>query len=314
MKLFLLLIATWTFVVHADEREYEWSKVEVASSSATVKVTGRMIPQDGALNIESSRVQGRILSILKREGEKVFPGTPLFSISSAECFSLLEEKKVAKEKKISELSDGVAKREHGLGLTVNANDCRIVATHAGVVTKRSIESGGAFNPGDPLVTILDIRRLTSELDVPERDLGKVRTGQVVHFKLAADSNTNYTTTIVDVVPTIDATSRTTKVRLLPVKLKSASTLDALIFGEIETGTKESILRVPSEALVFSHNRQYVVKGPLEKAVAIEVTLISEEDDYSSIRPRNAGELTEGNAVATRGAIFLMKKIGVRSTL
>jgi Cu(I)/Ag(I) efflux system membrane fusion protein len=314
MKNAVLLLAMIAAQAYAGEQDYQWAKVETASSSAAVKATGRMIPQDGALNIESARIQGRVLSILKREGEKVAPGTPLFSISSAECFSLNEEKKVATDKKIGELIEGVAKRERQLALSVDASNCRIVATHSGVVTKRNIESGGAFNPGDPLVTILDTHRLTAELDVPERDLGKVRVGQTVHFKLAADANTAYTTKISDVVPTIDATSRTTKVRLQPVRLSGVSTMDALIFGDIETGTKESILKVPSEALVFAHNRQYVIKGPLEKAAAVEVQLISEEDDFSSIRPKSPGDLADGDQVASRGAIFLMKKIGVGSSL
>lgn len=298
----------------ADDRDYQWTKVQVAMSSATVRATGRMIAQDGALNIESARVQGRITSILKREGEKVAVGTPLFSITSAECFSLLEEKKVAHAKQIEELLSGVANRERQLGLSVDANSCKIVATHAGVLTKRNIDSGAAFNPGDALVTVLDTHRLMAELDIPERDLSKVHVGQSVSFKLAADSNTTYKTKISDVVPTIDAVSRTTKVRLTPVKLSTVSTLDALIFGDIETGTKESILKVPSESLVFSHNRQYVVKGPIEKAVPVEVQLISEEDDFSSVRPRNAGELNEGDVVASQGAIFLMKKLGTRTNL
>lgn len=299
---------------HADDRDYHWTKVEVAMSSESMKATGRMIPQDGALNIESGRIQGRILSILKREGEKVSVGTPLFSITSAECFSLYEEKKVARTKQLTELISGVTNREHQLGLSVDANSCKIVATHAGVVTKRSIDSGAAFNVGDPLVTILDTRRLMGELDIPERDLSKVHVGQVVHFKLAADNTTDYKTKIADVVPTIDSVTRTTKVRLAPVKLSTASTLDALIFGEVETGRKESILKVPSAALVFSHNRQYVIKGPLDKAAPVEVQLISEEDDFSSIRPRTPDELNQGDIVASEGAIFLMKKLGVRSNL
>src|ERR1700692_2164469 len=88
----LLLFA---MVAGADEKDYQWAKVEVAELNSGIKVTGRMIPQDGALNIESSRVAGRILSILRREGDRVYIGTPLFEVSSAECFSLIEEKKVA---------------------------------------------------------------------------------------------------------------------------------------------------------------------------------------------------------------------------
>ena len=310
----LLLVLATAAAARADERDYQWTKVETAELNAGIKVTGRMIPQDGALNIESSRVAGRILGILRREGELIHAGTALFVVSSAECFSLLEEKKVAATNGMKDLIDSVSKREKQLGLFVDANSCKIVATHSGVLTKRSVESGAAFNPGDPLVTILDVNRLTAEFDLPERDMAKVQVKQPVHFQLASDPATSYTTKISNIVPMIDSTSRTTKVRVVPVKIKTATTQDSLIFGEIDTGSKESILKVPSAALVFSHDHQYVVKGPIDKPHAIEVQVIGEADNFSSVRPVKTGELSDGDLIAGRGAIFLMKQLSTGTPL
>ncbi|MBX7231828.1 MAG: efflux RND transporter periplasmic adaptor subunit [Bdellovibrionales bacterium] len=291
------------------ESNYHWTKVEVASYSTSLKVTGKMIPQDGALNIESARVQGRILTILKREGEAVSSGTPLFAINSAECFSLYEERKVALDKHISDLEEGVSRRENQLGLKVQANSCQLIANHSGILTKRNIESGASFNIGDSLVTILDVSRLTAELDLPERDLAKVKKNQAVHFRLASDPTHTYNAKISLIVPMIDSTSRTSKVRLTPVKLNTPTTLDSLIFGEIEVGSQESLLKVPTEALIFNHNRQFVIKGSEANPLAIEVHVVSETDDVSSIRPLKDGELKTGDLVASKGAIFLFKKIG-----
>jgi len=293
----------------AEDRDYQWAKVQTAELNAGIKVTGRMIPQDGALNIESARVAGRVLSILRREGDRVKPGTPLFQISSAECFSLLEEKKVAASNGMAQLGGSVSKREKQLALAVDENSCKVVSAHAGILTKRSVESGAAFNPGDPLVTILDVNRLTGEFDLPERDMSKVRLNQPVHFRLASEPGESYVSKISHIVPMIDSTSRTTKVRIEPVKIKNATTQDALIFGEIETGSKESILKVPSAALVFSHNHQYVIKGPQDKASIVEVLVLGEADNFSSIRPVKADELSDGDVVAGSGGIFLMKQLG-----
>jgi Cu(I)/Ag(I) efflux system membrane fusion protein len=297
-------------VYAAEERDYQWTQVEVAELNSGLKVTGRMIPQDGALNIESARVAGRVLSILKREGERVWPGSPLFAVSSAECFSLLEEKKVASSQGMKELIDGVSKREKQLALSVNADSCKVVSSHSGVLTKRNVESGAAFNPGDPLVTVLDVNRLTAEFDLPERDMAKVKLDQRVRFHLASDPGAAYDTKISNIVPMIDAQSRTTKVRVAPVKIKTATTQDALIFGEIETGSRESIYKVPSAALVFSHDKQFVIKGPKERPAAVEVQVIGESDNFSSIRPVRMKELSEADIVASRGAIFLLKQVGV----
>lgn len=303
-------LLTGSLTAGAQERDYQWTKVDVAELNAGIQVTGRMIPQDGALNIESARVSGRILSILKREGEKVWAGTPLFTVSSAECISLMEEKKVAAEQGVKELIESVAKREKQLALSVTSDSCRVVSAHEGVLTKRNVESGASFNPGDPLVTVLDVNRLTAEFDLPERDMAKVKVAQAVHFHLASDPTNVYNTKISNIVPMIDPQSRTTKVRVHPVKIKTATTQDALIFGDIETGSRESIYKVPSAALVFSHDHQYVIKGPQEHPAPVEVQVIAESDNFSSIRPVRAEELTESDVVASHGAIYLLKQLGL----
>jgi len=312
--LFLVAALSAGKVYGAADRDYQWTKVLTAELNAGIKGTGRMIPQDGALNIESARVTGRILSILRREGDHVGVGTPLFSVSSAECFSLLEEKKVAQSNGISALVGSVNKREKQLALIVDENSCKIVSAHAGILTKRSVESGAAFNPGDALVTVLDVNRLTAEFDLPERDMSKVKVEQTVRFRLASNPDDSYASKISNIVPMIDSTSRTTKIRLTPIKIKAATTQDALIFGEIETGSKESILKVPSAALVFSHNRQYVIRGPLERAAAVEVSVLGEADNFSSIRPLRESDLKEGDVVAASGGIFLLKQLGTDTKL
>jgi Cu(I)/Ag(I) efflux system membrane fusion protein len=313
MSLLLWTVLLWSRA-GAEGRDYQWTKVEVAELNSGIRVTGRMIPQDGALNIESSRVSGRVLSILRREGDSVKAGTPLFSISSAECFSLLEEKKVATSGGMQSLIDSVHKREKQLALSVDDANCRIVSTHAGVLTKRSVESGAAFNAGDPLVTVLDVNRLTGEFDLPERDMAKVKLGQTVRFNLASEPSTGYSSKVSHIVPTIDATSRTTKIRIEPVKMHAVTTQDSLIFGEVETGSKESIFKVPSAALVFSQNHQYVIKGPLEKAVPVEILVLGEADNQSSVRPVKTEDLNDSDVVAGSGGIFLYKQLSTRSKL
>jgi multidrug efflux pump subunit AcrA (membrane-fusion protein) len=308
MKLLLLPLLVLSSLASGQERDYQWTKVTTAELNAGIKVTGRMIPQDGALNIESARIAGRVLSILRREGDRVTVGTPLFAISSAECISLLEEKKVASSNGIQQLIGSVSKREKQLAISVDEASCKVVSAHSGILTKRSVESGAAFNPGDPLVTILDVNRLTAEFDLPERDMAKVKLTQPVHFRLASDPDSAYLSKISHIVPMIDSTSRTTKVRVDPVKIKSATTQDALIFGEIETGSKESILKVPSAALVFSHNRQYVIRGPKAKAAVVEVSVLGEADNFSSIRPIKPEDLKDGDLVAGSGGIFLLKQL------
>lgn len=291
----------------SGESQFGWKSVELGSSISGVLASGRVVPQDGALNIQSARVPGRILSILKREGEKVEAGTPLYAISSAECLSLNEEKRVATSKKIPDLIEGVEKREKQLGLRLNGENCEVISNYAGVLTKRNVESGASFNLGDPLATILNIAKLTIELDVAERDQGHLKTGQKVLFQFSSNRDKSYRSTIQNIVPTIDPSTRTVKARLAPTNLPPHVSLEELVFADINTGKNEPTLRVPSSALVFYHSEQYVVSGTDEKPEAVRVSVVDERDQVSSIRPAKEGVLKEGTQVATRGAIYLLKK-------
>lgn len=302
------LVLTTSFATAAAPMEHEWQPVKRSSVLSGVRVSGRVVPQDGGLNIESARVQGRVLTILKREGERIQPGMALYEISSGECSSLAEERRVAVSKDLPELIESVQKRERQLGLRVEGSSCKIVADHGGVLTKRSLESGAAFNIGDAVATLLDTRRLTVEIEVPERDQAKVRAGQEIKLQIASDPNKIYTTKIQGTVPAIDPTSRTMKARLRPFTLPHDVSLDALVFGDVATGTGDALLNVPTSALVFNRNQQYVISGGEQKPQAVQVLVVSENETATAVRATKEGALKEGDLIATKGAIFLFKKL------
>lgn len=308
MKLVLVVFANLIFSIMAYASEVEWMKLEEGPDFSSLSITGRVVPQEGALNIESARVAGRILGILKREGEPVSVGTPLYMISSAECFSLIEERKVAQAKKIPELIEGVEKREQQLGLQVKGNDCIFNSSHSGVLTKRNLDSGASFNMGDPLATVLDTRRLTVELDIPEKDLAKVHSGQKVQFYFAAHGDTKFVGRIQSIVPTIDSATRTFKVRLSPMNLPHNTALEALVFGDIDVGRGEKMLKAPSSAVVFHQDKRYVIQDAGKDKKLVQVQVITENESYSLLRPVRDGALKPGAMVASKGAVFLLKSL------
>ena len=310
LTVYLVLICLSHMLVNRAARadDYEWKPLEKGKSFRGISVTGRVIPEDGALNIESARVQGRILSILKREGEKIKEGDYLYSVSSGECVSLAEEKRVAEKRSIAELITSADRREKQLGIKLVGDDCMIAATHDGVLTKRSLESGAVFNVGDTLATLLDVGHLGIEVDISEQDQGKVQVGERVSFQFSAKPEKKFSSSIQTIVPAIDLVTRSLKARLAKVFLPKDTTLDALIYGEIDNGHHENAFKIPASALVFQHNQQFVVTGGEKKPTAIPVQVISETNETASIRPLHEGGLKEGDSVATKGAIFLFQKI------
>lgn len=295
--------------VPAHALDVEWGKVQAGGFSSSIRVPGHVIAKEGALSIESARVQGRITKILRREGENVTAGEALFSINSPECMSLAHEMEVAEKRSLEDLIEAAKHREEQLGLSVAQNgDCRLIASHGGTLIKRQVELGAAFNVGDSLATVLDIANLGIELDVPERNLSQIDRGQIVRVQVAAAPELSLKGVVASILPTIDPVTRSGKIRLSDVSLPAKSTLDALVFAEIDTGRKQLAFKVPTSALVFRRNKQYLVKKTLKGTAAVPVDVLNESASVSIVRPSESETLRLGDGVAVKGAIFLLKKL------
>ncbi len=295
-------------LVQVNAAEKDWASVGTSENLSGRAVSGRVVPQDGALNIESARVTGRVLSLLRREGEHVSEGTTLYAVSSSECYSLQEERRVANAKNITDLIEGVKKREHQLGLKLDGENCLVIASHEGILIKRNLESGAAFVIGDVLGSILNTKRLTVELDIPEKSQSIVHTGQKVTLHFASNPGQEFKGAIQDVVPTIDPTTRTSKARVTGVSLPAAIGLEALVTAEVYTGGSEKTLTVPTTALVFYRNKRFVIAGDEKTPRPVQIEILSENESLATIRPNSEKALKTGDMVLTKGALFLVRKL------
>jgi multidrug efflux pump subunit AcrA (membrane-fusion protein) len=287
-------------------QDVQWGPVQAGKQESDLRVPGHVIPQSGALSIESARVTGRITGILKREGEEVQVGDPLFNITSAECISLVSEMQVAKSKGLEDLLEGSHRREKELGVRAYEDHCDILATHSGTLIKRAVELGSVFNVGDNLATIVNVHHLTIELAVSEPDVPRIKVGQRARVHIGARASDWLETTVEQVLPTIDPVTRTTMVRLAPTAMPPGTTMDAFVVGVIEIGGSQYVLRVTPDAVVFSHNGRYVMKQTPQGPKAVSVELIGETDEEASIKPSNDADLKPGDNVAIHGAIFLFE--------
>ncbi len=303
-----MLAGVLAAVPRAQATEYQWTKVVAGEEVTGLRVTGMTIPKTGALKNQSANTQGRIVSVLKREGDKVTPGTPLFLVNDSECESLAEEKRLAEKNGIQDLIDAANQREKELGVKVENGQYEIVSLFSGVILQNLVSAGTIYNQGQPLVNILDMRNLRVELDIAERYVSDLHIGQKVTFQLASDPATSYTSTIDTIVPTIDPNMRTTIVRLKAVPLPADVNLSELVYGTVETGGSQPVLKIPTTAIVFRKEVQYVLKGDEKNAVAVPIQIVNETDDTSDVRPVKAGDLQEGDSVCTDGAILLFSKI------
>jgi multidrug efflux pump subunit AcrA (membrane-fusion protein) len=305
---FLILAGVLAARTQAWATDYQWTQVTAGEKVVGLEATGMIIPEAGAMKSQSANTQGRIVAVLKKEGDTVKPGDPLYLINDAEAESLAEEIRIAKKNGVKELIDAALMRQKELGVNVEHGQYEIVSYFSGVILQNLVSSGIIYNQGQPLLNILDMKKLTVELDIAERYISQLHVGQTVSFQLADDPQTTYKSTIDVIVPTVDPNMRTTIVRLKPMALPDDVNLSELVYGTVETGGVEPVLEIPTTAIVFRKDVQYVLKGDEKNPVAVPVQIVNETDTTSDVRPVTPGDLKVGDSICSDGAILLFSKV------
>lgn len=301
--LFLLLLVNTSWALG-----YKTFKIESSHISNGLRVTGRIIPIDGTLYIESARFAGRVTSVLVKEGDEVSPGRKLLSINSAECLSLYQEKKMASSRGLKDMEKVVGIRETQLSMKAEENACYVVSSRAGVITKKMVEAGSNFNVGDNFFTVINKHSLTVELDIPERDASKLKNGQKVQITRSSEPENIYNSEINAIIPSLSSVSRTVKARLKKIDFKNNPSLDEFVFGQVQLGQDSVLFKVPSSAIVFAEDKDYVLKIDKDKIFKIEVSVISQTEAFFYIKEKQLHTLNVGDTIISEGAVFQMQKL------
>ncbi|QQR79484.1 MAG: efflux RND transporter periplasmic adaptor subunit [Deltaproteobacteria bacterium] len=164
-----------------------------------------------------------------------------------------------------------------------------------------------------MATIVNTKKMTIELDVSERDLNQLHVGDSSIISLASNPKETFSGKVERIVPAIDPMTRTGKVRLSELKMPETAQVDSLAFAEFAIQGESHFLNVPTSALVFDKNKQFVIKNESDKPRAIEIQVIHETDNQSTIRPVDPSSLKVGDQVATKGALFIFNKMNMEAS-
>lgn len=124
-----------------------------------------------------------------------------------------------------------------------------------VIAKNALK-GLYVEPGTELFQLADLSTVWVLADVYEHEIGRITRGQKATLTLAAYPGETFTGTITFIYPTLDANTRTLRVRL--ALANKALRLKPGMYGDvhIELGHAEGLL-VPAEAVVDTGDIQYV---------------------------------------------------------
>ncbi len=126
----------------------------------------------------------------------------------------------------------------------------LTAPLSGVVVNRTASLGQSVEPADMLFTIMDLREVWIVMDVFEKDLRLVREGQAADVRVSAYPDRRFRGRVANVGATLEAQSRTAKVRI--VLPNSDRLLKPGMFAEVEVLTTSDVGRrglvVPAAAV------------------------------------------------------------------
>ncbi len=185
----------------------------------------------------------------------------------------------------------------------------VLAPFTGIVISRDRRGGEDVARGEVLARMTDVQNLEVRAFVPLKHLRRTAVGQSIDI-FATDAR--HVGTIRALVPTGDVRSQTFEARIdLPVDAVDAWTVGQLVSVAIPIRASAPTLAVPRDALVLRANGAYVFRINREnraERVAVEV------GDSAGELVAVAGELSEGDRVAIRGAENLREGAAVRIML
>ncbi len=183
---------------------------------------------------------------------------------------------------------------------------------SGYVTSVPINNGKFVNPADVLVEITNVDHLHARLNIFEKDLGKIRTGQSVRFGLGGDAGFPHRATIFLLGKTF-AADRTVPILAEPEDYSADFIPGSYVSAQIDL-TRQSLPTLPEAAVVGFGGKSYVYvlekKEPnpvVYQFRQLEVTTGTRENGHVAVTLPN-GVDTKKTPIVVGGAYSLLSKL------
>jgi Cu(I)/Ag(I) efflux system membrane fusion protein len=256
--------------------------VEERTLSSTVRAAGVVTVDESRITTVAPRFGGYVERLLVRTtGTPVTRGQALAMIHAPDVLAAEEELLVARRIGTSLGTSDVpgialpaadlvaAARQRLLRLGVSGAEIDAVlrsgrasrtvtlrAPASGVVLAKRVTDGQAVSAGEPLYTLADLGTVWVEAELREGEAASVRVGSGADVELAAYPGRPFEGSVAYVAPTLDATTRTLRARV--VVANSDGRLRPGMFATVRlTSPSRRALTVPASAVVRTGERTIV---------------------------------------------------------
>jgi RND family efflux transporter MFP subunit len=183
----------------------------------------------------------------------------------------------------------------------------IKAPFSGIITAKFFEMGSLAGPGAQMAILTDISTLKLEVNVPEQDITKFKTGMKMNISTDVYPDHIFIGTVGIIASKADVTKNYT-VKLIVPNSNSAYSLKAGMYGSVSlsnSSNKESF-SIPRTALIGSNKEPqvYLIKDGIVTKQAIQIG----ESNENSLQVVSG--LSENDIIATSGLVNLAEGVKV----
>ena len=131
------------------------------------------------------------------------------------------------------------------------------ASAGGVVSELGVREGAAVSPGTTLFRISGLEKVWAVVEVPESQVAHLKPGQKVTAALQADATQTFAGTLSEILPQVNASSRTLQARF-EVDNRAGRLTPGMLLRLQVAGPAVSRLVVPTEAVIRTGTRAVVI--------------------------------------------------------
>ena len=316
-------------------------RLGVRTARAVRRALATEIRASGAIAVDETRrhaiaprFEGWVERLYANQvGAPVRRGSPLAAVYSPELVSAQNEYLIARaglralatgspeaQRGMQSLADAALQRLRNWGISrpdlarLEAGEVRRLLTLAspvdGVVIDKQVIEGARFMPGETILELVDLSSVWLLVDVPALESGGLRVGQAARFSAPALPGRTFEGEIAFVQPTMEASARTVRVRVVLDNRDGA--LRPNLYGDavLDGTASEPVVTVPRSAVLDSGRRQLVLidlgSGRFEPR---EVVVGRRDEDAIEV-----DGVAEGESVVVAANFLLDAESNLRSAL
>ncbi len=167
---------------------------------------------------------------------------------------------------------------------------------AGTLSLRDLRFGEAVSPGRVAFQVVDLARLEVEVNLPERELSRLRVGQAARIRSEVLDGVEGTAEVLRISPVVDPASGTIKVTLSVRPGEAVLRPGMFVRVDLITDVHPLALFVPKKALVYDEGEPLLFLVREGAAVRQRVELGFAEEDQVEI----LSGVSEGDSVVVIG--------------